>query len=106
MTQNDEPRAARPGPDREPVPYVDDRWTKIFVAAVIVVFALIFANAIFMGKGGLLTATPSPSPAPIVTESPSASPSASPAATAAATSSPTAAATAGATPTAGPGTTP
>lgn len=72
--ERDAPRAPRPGGEREPAHYIDDRWTKLFVAAVIVVFALVFANAIFLGRGGLLTATPTPTPVPIVTPSPGATP--------------------------------
>lgn len=58
----------------EPAPYLDDPWSKVFVVAVILVFALVFANAFLLGKGGLLTATPSPTPAPVVTPSPSPAP--------------------------------
>ena len=68
------PATARP----ETLPYVDDRFSKIWVAAVVAVFALIFLNAIFLGNGGLLTTTPSPSPSPSQSVAPSVSPSRSP----------------------------
>ena len=108
MTDNDEARPPRPGatdrvgaPDRAGAPeragaraarvppagettgYIDDRWTKLFVAVTIVVFALFFANAFLLGQGGLLTTTPSPSP----TASPTVEPTTSP--TTGATASPT-----------------
>ena len=93
MTE-DEARPPRPGvpPAGEIAQYIDDRWTKLFVAAVIVVFALIFANAFFLGQGGLLTTTPSPTPAP--TASPTVEPTASPPPSATAPPTPTAPATA------------
>lgn len=72
--ERDAPRAPRPGGERAPAHYIDDRWTKLFVAGVIIIFALVFANAIFLGRGGLLTATPTPTPVPIVTPSPGATP--------------------------------
>jgi hypothetical protein len=60
------------------LPYVDDRFSKIWVAAIVGVFALIFLNAIFLGNGGILTTSPSPSPVVTQSASPSASPPASP----------------------------
>ena len=94
-----EPRAPRTPVERDEIRTVDDPVTKLFVAAVIVVFVLIFANAFLLGKGGLLTATPSPSPAP--TASPTVAPTASPtpSVTVAPTATPTAPPTATPTPT-------
>ena len=74
MTTSAEPPPTRPEPEREEVRTLDDPVTRIFVAAVIAVFALIFLNAIFLGQGGLLTTTPRPSPAPTATAAASASP--------------------------------
>jgi hypothetical protein len=68
----------------ETLPYVDDRFSKVWVALIAIAFAAVFAYAILGGKAGLLTRTPSPtpsvSPSPSVTASPSrtASPSAQP----------------------------
>jgi len=109
VTTSPEPRPTRGAPtEREEIPRVDDPVTRLFVAAVIVVFVLIFANAFLLGKGGLLNATPSPSPAP--TASPTVAPTASPSpsATVAPTATPTVAPTATATapPTATPTATP
>jgi hypothetical protein len=66
------PRPAREVPGREEVPYVDDPWTKVFVAVVAVFFLVVFANAFLAGHGGLLTRTPSPSPIPTATATPTA----------------------------------
>ena len=123
MTEDDEARPLRPGaPDRDDVTervgaperteasagrvspagetaqYIDDRWTKLFVAVTIVVFALIFANAIFLGQGGLLTTTPSPTPIP--TASPTVEATASPIPSASASPTPIPSASASPTPTA------
>lgn len=83
-------RPARPGAERETVPYIDDPWTKVFVGLVIVVFVAIFLNAFLLGRGGLLTTTPSPSPAPSVTATPVPSPTATPIATATPSATPSA----------------
>ena len=50
---------------------------------VVVVFAAILLNGVFLGHEGLFTTKPTPSPTPIASASPSASagPSASPSAT-------------------------
>jgi hypothetical protein len=70
------PAAAAARPDE--LPYVDDRFSKLWVLAIVGVFALIFLNAIFLGNGGLLTASPSASPSITQSASPSGSPPASP----------------------------
>jgi hypothetical protein len=66
----------------ETLPYVDDRFSKIWVALIAVAFAAVFAYAILGGKAGLLTRTPSPSPStspsPAVSASPTTTASASP----------------------------
>jgi hypothetical protein len=60
----------------ETLPYVDDRFSKVWVALIAIAFAAVFAYAILGGKAGLLTRTPSPSPSPSATPTVSASPSA------------------------------
>ena len=77
MTTSEPPRPARELPGREEIPYVDDPWTKVFVVVVALFFIAVFANAFFLGEGGLITRTPSPSPLPSPTASASASASAS-----------------------------
>ena len=77
------PRATGTAADEE-LPYVDDRASKIWVAAIVAVFALILAYGLLFGKAGMLTpATPSPSPsptaAPTVTATPAPSGSITPA---------------------------
>ena len=57
------PRATGTASDEE-LPYIDDRASKIWVAAIVAVFALILAYGLLFGKAGMLTATPSPSPSP------------------------------------------
>lgn len=52
----------------EELPYIDDRASKIWVGAIVAVFALILAYGLLFGKSGALTpATPSPSPSPVPT---------------------------------------
>ena len=65
--------AATPTPSELAV-HIDDRASKLFVIAVLVVFVGIILNALFFGVGGLFTPLPTPSPE----ASPSASPEASP----------------------------
>jgi hypothetical protein len=75
-----EPRAAAAAPVRavateDELPYVDDRVSKIWVGAIVAVFALILAYGLLFGKAGALTPptpspTPSPSAAPTATASP------------------------------------
>jgi hypothetical protein len=60
----------------ETLPYVDDRVSKVWVILIALAFVALFFNAFFLGQGGFLTATPSPSPS--VTVSPSPGESASP----------------------------
>ena len=60
----------------EQLPYVDDRFSKYWVAAIIVTFVAIVGYGIFLGQGGILT--PLPSPTPTLATAPSASPSPSP----------------------------
>jgi hypothetical protein len=91
VTTSEPPRPARELPGREEIPYIDDPWTKVFVVVVAVFFLAVFANAFFLGEGGLITRTPSPSPFPsaTATASASASATASGAASSGAASSPT-----------------
>jgi hypothetical protein len=68
----------------EELPYIDDRASKIWVAAIVAVFALILAYGLLFGKAGMLippTPSPSPSPtaAPTVTATPAPSGSITPA---------------------------
>ena len=80
--------------------HIDDRASAIFVIGVIAIFVLIFANAVVLGKGGLLTPLPTrapiASPAPVPSASPAGSAvpsaSASPAASGSASASPNASA--------------
>jgi hypothetical protein len=52
----------------EELPYIDDRASKIWVGAIVAVFALILAYGLLFGKGGALTPpTPSPTPSPVPT---------------------------------------
>ncbi len=67
--------AAAPAGDE--LPYVDDRFSKYWVAAIVATFAVILLYALLFGKAGFFTrAAPPESPTPIVT--PGASPSPSP----------------------------
>lgn len=72
---------ARPSPGRpvDELPYVDDPVTKWWVAIVVAVFVAVFAYALLLGRGGLLSdlldgAAPEPSLAPIASIEPSPSP--------------------------------
>jgi hypothetical protein len=57
------------------LPYIDDRFSKYWVGAIVAVFLLIVAYGILFGKAGALTPpTPSPTPSPSATPSLSASP--------------------------------
>jgi hypothetical protein len=75
-----EPRATTGAPARavapeDELPYIDDRLSKIWVGAIVAVFALILAYGLLFGKAGALTpATPSPTPSPSATPTLSASP--------------------------------
>lgn len=75
-----EPRAAAAAPVRavapeDELPYIDDRVSKVWVAAIVAVFALILAYGLLFGKAGALTPpTPSPTPSPSATPTLSASP--------------------------------
>jgi len=61
--------------------HIDDRISKIFVIGIAAIFGLIFLNALFLGKGGLFTAAPTPTPVASATPAPSltAAPSLTPA---------------------------
>lgn len=61
------------------LPYIDDRASKIWVAAIVAVFALILAYGLLFGKSGALT-PPTPSPEPTPTSAPSATSTAVPSA--------------------------
>ncbi|MEP7361395.1 MAG: hypothetical protein ABI744_07440 [Chloroflexota bacterium] len=84
------------------LPYIDDRASKIWVAAIVAVFALILAYGLLFGKSGALT-PPTPSPEPTPTAAPSATatpvPSASLTAAPSVTITPSASHTGGAPPT-------
>ena len=54
--------------------HVDDRISKVFVAATVLVFLLIFLNGMLLGKGGALSPSPTPTPVPSTTATPSGSP--------------------------------
>ena len=54
------------------LPYVDDRVSKIWVGLIAAVFAVIFIYGLLLGRGGMLTTSPSPEPSP--SRPPSASP--------------------------------
>jgi hypothetical protein len=86
--------------------HIDDRISKLFVVAAVLVFALIFLNAMLLGRGGALSPAPTPTPTPAATASPSASssPSAttSPSASASGSAAASPSASAAATPTATP----
>jgi hypothetical protein len=57
------------------LPYIDDRASKVWVAAIVAVFALILAYGLLFGKSGALTpATPSPTPTAVPTATATASP--------------------------------
>jgi hypothetical protein len=55
------------------LPYVDDRVSKIWVVLIAVVFAAIFIYGLLLGRGGILTTSPTPEPSP--SRPPSAPPS-------------------------------
>ena len=95
--------------------HVDDRASAIFVIGVIAVFVLILLNAVVLGKGGLLTPIPSPTPFPSLvpgTQAPppsapaSASPSGSVAPAASGSATPSSSASPSATGSAAPSATP
>jgi len=75
---------------------VDDRASAWFVIALVALFAIVLANALLLGHGGLVSHL-LPTPTPIVTPAPTAQPTAQP--TAAPTASPSATATPAPTPT-------
>jgi len=68
--------AAVPSPSDQAV-HIDDRISKLFVVATVVVFLLIFLNGLLLGRGGALSQSPSPRPVPTATAPPSAGPSGS-----------------------------
>ena len=66
------------------LPYIDDRASKVWVAAIVAIFALIVAYGLLFGKGGALnpptpSPTPSPTPTATATHTPGPSPSTTPA---------------------------
>jgi hypothetical protein len=63
----------------EQLPYVDDRFSKLWVALIILTFVAILSYGIVAGQGGLLSPGPTPSPTPTLAPSPSPSPSTTPA---------------------------
>jgi hypothetical protein len=74
-------RAARatpvvPSPSDQAV-HVDDRISKLFVVATVVVFLLILLNGLLLGRNGLLSPAPTPTPVASATVAPGASPSGS-----------------------------
>ena len=64
------------------LPYADDRVSKVWVALIVAVFAAIFLYGLLLGRGGILSTTPTPeptpSPAPSLSPSPGQSPTARP----------------------------
>ena len=90
------PKAAPVAPSvSEQAVRVDDRASAWFVMALVALFAIVFANALLLGHGGLVSNI-FPSPTPAVTAAPTAKPTAVP--TAKPTASPTAVPSASATP--------
>lgn len=76
--------AAAPAPARtgvfhseDELPYIDDRASKIWVGAIVAVFALILVYGLLFGKAGALT-PPTPSPEPTPSRTPAASVTAAP----------------------------
>lgn len=95
-------RRGAAAPEHAPTPSelavrIDDRISKIFVAAIATVFALIFLYALLLGRGGLLTPKRTPAPVPVATPAASITPaptaSAGPSISAPPSASPTAPAT-------------
>ena len=87
------PKAAPSAPSvSEQAVRVDDRASAWFVIALVALFAIVLANALLLGHGGLVSHL-LPTPTPIVTAAPTAkptaAPTASPSATATATPAPT-----------------
>ena len=85
-------RLGRPVTTPGPTPsdqavHIDDRVSKAFVLVAVAVFAIIFANAMLLGKGGTFAA-PSPSPSEAASESPATSESPSPGGSGATSASP------------------
>jgi hypothetical protein len=85
-------RTAAPSPSEQAV-HIDDRISKWFVAAAVVVFVLIFLNGMLLGRGGALSPAPTPSPTPATTATPAPTASASASASTSASTSPAATAT-------------
>ncbi len=71
------PSATRAPTVSEVAVQVSDPASKIFVVGTVVVFVSILLFGIFLGNGGVLSATPTPEPTAVPTASPSAAPSAS-----------------------------
>ena len=94
------PKAAPAAPSvSEQAVRVDDRASAWFVIALVAIFAIVFANALLLGNGGLVSHI-LPTPTPVVTPVPTAKPTASP--TAVPSASPSAAPSASPAPTATP----
>jgi len=75
-------RTSKTAAGEEDVPYIDDRPSKFWVAAVAAVFIVILAYALLFGRAGMFsspppTLPPEPTAAPSVSISPSAVPSSS-----------------------------
>lgn len=96
------PKAAPAAPSvSEQAVRVDDRASAWFVIALVAIFAIVFANALLLGNGGLVShilPTPTPVVTPVPTAKPTAVPSASPSAAPSASPAPTATPAATATP--------
>ncbi len=79
------PKAAPAAPSvSEQAVRVDDRASAWFVIALVAIFAIVFANALLLGNGGLVShilPTPTPVVTPVPTAKPTAAPTASPKAT-------------------------
>ena len=75
----EQPTIAAPGSGSEEPPFIDDPVSKWWIAAIIAVFAVIFAFAIFFGSGGLFSGIfdsedETASPAPTLVASPTPGP--------------------------------
>jgi hypothetical protein len=98
----DRRRAPAPLTPSEQAVHIDDRISKLFVAAAVLVFVLIFLNAMLLGRGGTLSPAPTPRPTPAPTTSATATPSASASASASTSAPASASASASATASASP----
>jgi hypothetical protein len=96
------PKAAPAAPSvSEQAVRVDDRASAWFVIGLVALFAIVFANALLLGQGGLVSNL-FPTPTPIVTPAPTAKPTAIPTAAPSASSSASPAASASPAPTVAP----